>query len=442
MAWRLPSVLLLVSALALPTFVAHSAADAGTTFTLAAPGLPGTHGGVIADAGASPGRALSTSVVVDAPVFTSTVSQGAEPSILVDRLGRGILVGDHLGVSRSTDGGATWTDVTPLFIPGHDPVTGTGIYDGWVVTQDPVSNRIYTSTTDGAVINVASSDDGGATWNLGPSEFVVDVGPIADRPWLAAKGGNTVAMIWNVGGSFEGCSASNDGGTTFTQRSTQTNLRPIGGQPAWDSLGRLAFIGGGTLYRYNGGPCSNAVGSVDLPAHGKQISRQVASDSTGHLYTAIPSANNQQMQLLGFTGTTLAGSKTLVVSGATLKGNTFGTIASRPGEIAVSWYGTTTTGDFNNVNFNGNWNVYVARVKDFWGASPQIRVDQITATPNHVGNFCFGGTSCDTGGSGDRDLLDYYQITYDTAGDLHLAYGHDGATANAEVRYAFLPVWT
>lgn len=384
------------------------------------------------------------------PVFTSTVSNGAEPAILVDRLGRGILVGDHLGVKRSTNGGASWSTVSIPWIPGHDPVFGVGIYDGWVFAQDD-AGTIYASTTDGPVINVASSQDGGATWDVGISTFVVDVSArIADRPWLAARNDGQVAMIWNDGGASQACSYSTDGALTFTKKSLLSNVPPIGGLPAFDKNGGLIFasnggIGGGArnLYRYSGSPCSGGVTTVDMGAAGEQLSTQVVADAAGN-YVARPSADGTKMQILGVPGMTMGGAKTLVVSPATLKGNTFGTIAYREGagEMAVAWYGTATAGDFSEPGFNGQWNVYVARVRDFWTATPQVVVQQVTSTPNHVGDFCFSGTGCDLSGAGDRDLLDYFQITYDAAGQLHLAYGHDGTTANPQVIYARLPALT
>lgn len=384
------------------------------------------------------------------PAFATTVSEGAEPAVLVDKLGRSILIGDHLGVLRSTDDGATWTRISIPWIPGNHRFVG-GIYDGWVFAQDD-AGTIYASTTDGPAINVASSKDGGATWELGASTFVVEAGAIADRPWLAAKGNGIVAMHWNNGGMRQQCAYSTDGALTFPQRTAPGGLSgaaiPIGGQPAWDGNGRLVFAADGfgtaaTLYRYPNPPCGTSVTRLELPPLGNQMSTQVASDD-GKLYIAGPKPDNDGVQLIGLPGFSLVGAKTLVLSPDAHKGTTFTTVATRPGEIAVGWYGTATSGDFQTPGFNGQWNVYVARVKDFWTANPQIRVEQVTTTPNHVGDFCFQGTNCDLQGdaAGDRDLLDYWQMTYDTAGNLHLAYGHDGATANAEVRYARLAAWT
>lgn len=388
------------------------------------------------------------------PAAEARVSTGgAEPAILVDALGRGILVGDNTGVYRSTDGGATWAKMNVPYIrpgvPDVDAVVvgvhgGAGIIsDGWVFAQD-ADGTIYTSTTNGAIINVARSLDGGATWDLTPAGYVEDVGPVADRPWLAARGHGEVAMIWNVGGQTEACAASSNGGLTFEKRSIPApgmsgNGAPIGGRSEFDARGRLLYFGNGgqTLYRYEQGSCGQLMSTMALPAHGAQLSLQATTDATGHVYSAVPTTGNGQMQIWGWNGTKAATFKAVTVSAPSLKGNTFGSIHQQDGEIVVAWYGTETPGNFLDPTFNGEWNVYVAQVRDFWSASPQVVVTRVTTEPNHVGGFCFGGTSCDVGGTpGDRDLLDYFQVIHDAQGNAHVAYAHDGTGSNVEVRYA------
>ena len=77
-----------VALLALPAFADPSVKPTGTTFTLDAP-LGATYDG---------------GVIEGAPFFTATVSNGAEPTILVDKLGRAITEGIQSleGVQRTT----------------------------------------------------------------------------------------------------------------------------------------------------------------------------------------------------------------------------------------------------------------------------------------------------------------------------------------------------
>jgi hypothetical protein len=441
MARRPLLIVLAIAALVLPGCVATlpNAPQAGDATPIATGYAPTTHTNLWLLDGPRP--ALETRVSTG----------GAEPAILADSQGRAILVGDNVGVYRSTDAGATWKRVIVPYVklgvqdvatPAGSITGGQGIIsDGWVFAQD-ADGMLYASTTNGAIINVARSADGGATWDTTPSTYVVDAGPIADRPWLAARGHGEVAMIWNVGGSSESCSYSTDAALTFPHRgvpSTSSAGLPIGGRAEFDSAGRLYYFGngGGTMYRYDQAPCSNLLQKVALPAHGAQLSLQATTDTTGHVYSAVPTSGNGAMQIWGWNGTKAASLKTLTVSGPTLQGNTFGTIHQQGDEIVVAWYGTETGGNFLDPTFAGEWNVYVAQVRDFWTASPTIVVTRVTTVPNHVGGFCFGGTTCDTGTTpGDRDLLDYFQVTHDAQGNAHVAYAHDGTTSNVEVRYA------
>src|SRR5687768_2894805 len=57
----------------------------------------------------------------------SDLSDGAEPSILVDRLGRAIWVGDTSGLTVSFDNGTTWEAGASPFLMSAD---------GWGLAQD------------------------------------------------------------------------------------------------------------------------------------------------------------------------------------------------------------------------------------------------------------------------------------------------------------------
>jgi hypothetical protein len=143
------------------------------------------------------------------------------------------------------------------------------------------------------------------------------------------------------------------------------------------------------------------------------------------------------MQLRGFSSWSASTYKAITVSNATIRSSTYATVASRGnGEVAVAWYGSTTAGDPSST-FSGSWDVYVARVTGFWTATPSVTLEKVTSVSNHVGGFCMNGITCLPGT--DRDLLDYFGIAYDAAGNLHVAYGHDGATSSPSVRYAKLP---
>lgn len=413
---RLGLVLVAFVALTLPVMLPNAAPAVSMLYALAPDGA-------LSVVGESPLRADAT-----------FVSNGAEPHILVDKLGRSILIGDWSGVYMSLDGGASWFENTPPY--ANSPL----LSDGWVFAQDN-AGTIYASTTNGQMINVASSTNGGISWQLNTQTFVTEPHALADRPWLAVKDGGVIALIWNDGQN-ERCSYSTNGGLTWTRALPYTtgSGRPIAGEPAWDRTGKLVYVGGTderTLFRYPTFPCTGALSQIALPAIGKEMQLNVGTDAAGGIYVGAPSGDNKQMTLIGYNGFNASTMKRITVSPPALQNNMFATVSVRnDNEIAVAWYGTTKTGDPTASNFNGHWNVSVARVQNFWSASPTITYQQVTTQPNHVGGFCVDGVFCS--GGADRDLLDYWATAYDTAGNLHLSYGADGATSQARVYYTKL----
>jgi hypothetical protein len=359
------------------------------------------------------------------PAVDVTASRGAEPSILVDRFGPWIWIGDTAGLHRSNNGGATWTTSGNPFPPGM-------FGDGWSLAQDD-DGVLYASTTQGELSVVARSSDNGATWDITPSRYLVEAAPISDRPWIAARGSGEVVLVTNADAT-ETCAYSTDGATTFLNRAVLGGS-PNPGNVVFDAQGRVMYANDGTIFRFSP-KCSIGHSAINLPAHGPQIFVQLAVDDTDHQYVAVPTADNAGMAIIGYSHF-VGAPKVLVVSPPELKENTFGTISVHNGEIAVAWYGSETPGAFTTPGFAGSWNVYTARVKDFWSATPTVSYVRLTTGPNHVGDFCFSGIGCTTG-SGDRSLLDYFGIAHDATGNLHVAYGDDQSAGRVEVRYAKL----
>lgn len=351
-----------------------------------------------------------------------TVSNGAEPVILVTRDGSTILVADYTGMYRSTNGGVSWQRAPDPFLDGI-------FSDGWPLAEDD-TGRIYAAYTNGQIVGVASSANKGVSWDV--VSRVVTASHIADRPWLAARGDGEVALVvWGTRG--EECYRSLDRGATFLDVSLNGNPPPNAGSLSYDPQGRLWYANSDNWYVRSGG-CSGTWVPRAFPAAGAQILTQAAVDSSSRPYTAAPSTSNGQMLIHSRDAT---GLKTLAVSPAGLRSNTFGAIAvdNVTGDVAVSWYASTTAGNPSSQSFSGEWHVFVARVSGYWTATPTVTVTQVTSQPNHVGGFCMGGIGCSTG-TADRDLLDYHGVAFAPDHSIHVAYGHDGATSNAVVRHA------
>src|ERR1041385_5929427 len=116
------------------------------------------------------------------------------------------------GYSRSTDMGATWTDI------GAFPFTESGFPS---VASDNATGRIYFSAlrfgAPGFV--VSSSTDGGATWN-GPTVFVQPSGT-TDRQLIAVdnfagSGNGNLYLSYNLSGDGIRLARSTDFGSTFS----------------------------------------------------------------------------------------------------------------------------------------------------------------------------------------------------------------------------------
>lgn len=372
----------------------------------------------------APAPAFYADASDDGALPVAGVSTGEEPMILV--AGGTLLVGDTAGVHRSTDGGATWTRSAHPFLPG-------AFTDGRALAVDD-AGRLYAAHTQGQFIGVAVSANMGATWEW--TSHVVAANSIADRPWLSAQGDGKVVLVW-YGDFGEQCAYSSDAGRTWTTRTLTGGGVPNAGSVHLDEAGRVWYTNGASIFRWST-PCGAIMRTVPLGASGPQILDQLAVDDAGRAYAALPSFDSSRMEVRGVRNMDASTLKTLSVSPAVLRSNTFGAIATKAdgSELAVAWYGSESAGN-PSASFSGEWNVYVARVTGYWTASPVVTVQKVTTEPNHVGGYCMSGIACTTG-TADRDLLDYFGVAYAPDGTLHVAYGHDGATTNAVVRHAAL----
>src|SRR5439155_3598902 len=149
--------------------------------------------------------------------YTSALSYGR--TIIVGFNDSGSFAsGNHFtGWSRSTDGGATWTDGGTL------PASAAGDAGDPVLARDITSGVIYFATlgfTNGNVIQVFRSTDNGATW-LAPVNGTPG-GASEDKEWITVDNfvgsgnGNVYLVARNFGaGNGIYLYRSTDGGNTF-----------------------------------------------------------------------------------------------------------------------------------------------------------------------------------------------------------------------------------
>jgi hypothetical protein len=99
--------------------------------------------------------------------------------------------------------------------------------------------------------------------------------------------------------------------------------------------------------------------------------------------------------------------------------------AQNPDTIGVGWYGTSETTN----NDNANWNCFYAEVKHATSQSPLIRQAQVSDHYIHAGNISEQGF----GGTANRNLLDYFQISFDPVGAAVVGYSDDHNDYNGNV---------
>lgn len=348
------------------------------------------------------------------------ISPGGEPSILTDREGRAIWIGDTSGIRISEDNGTSWQELETL---------DQRVSDGYTLAQDQ-AGRLYAATTNIPYINVHRYDDGKTRAWTTPA---VDVAPVADRPWLAATGDGTVALIhYDFGRTFsESCARSDDMGVTWTDRNPRIG-DPQAGNLVFGPGGDLYYADGPIVTRLPGGSCNSEPVRADLLPHGDMGSQpmtQVAV-SDAHVYVAVPSKDNDKILLAGMDKGLDGSPRDVVVSPPELGSNTFSTLSVHGDEVAVVWYGSESAGRPWAPDFEGTWSVYAAVVTGFWDAEPEIVHYRVSNRTIHEDTICMGGIGCTEG----RELLDYFMADHDVWGTLHVAYGHDEG-----VRYARVP---
>ncbi|HVF53905.1 MAG TPA: sialidase family protein [Actinomycetota bacterium] len=173
----------------------------------------------------SAGRRSSAEV----DVFT-TGHMAAEPTIGVDEDGTIFTVAIDTGsglprwpVLKSSDGGQTWTDVSPKLPTGE--FTHFTSQDGMLYLDD-ATGRVFMSDFTGPCAPVSFTDDDGETWTTGAACGLADhqnvfAGPPAVSPTVGYP--NVVYYCAVDGGALQeastmtGCVKSLDGGRTYVR---------------------------------------------------------------------------------------------------------------------------------------------------------------------------------------------------------------------------------
>ena len=367
--------------------------------------------------------------------------ESGEPTIGVDRKGTVFFPGDTFDTPggelarnlemRSTDGGKTWTDVSPKLAnvgPDSHPVTLDTI-----TYVDKEYGRLFSVDTYAAEGSaIAFSDDRGATWtsSFAPAAGVNDhetitAGVVPEGsplvtldpkfPKIVYYCVNTVAEV--------SCSRSLDGGVTFTQMGTPfpTHTLPanilcssLTGHLQTDLKGDLflpsAFNGGGGC-----GVPSVAVSTdggtswVDHPVsqiHDSFNAMDLGIDPEGNLYVVWQDDKWNLPYLSTSRDMGAHWSTPVMVAPPNVKAANFPSVAAGDkGRVVITFPGTADP-HANTDNLHSPWSYYVVFSQNALAAHPTF-VSQVAAIPASLG----GGTIVHRGACNGRcggmfDFLD------------------------------------
>jgi hypothetical protein len=277
-----------------------------------------------------------------------------------------------------------------------------------------------------ANISTQRSTDRGVSFLENPAGSASGGTPVDDRQWLEFFGNNTVYLMYRT---FEPAvtqiQRSIDGGLTYGPATTAGAIGQAGGIDVDQNDGTV-YVSGSTGQVCVGIPPLAGLAPVTYTCH------TAASDPNGvaHLFFPVKVAPD------GTAYVAYSNDHAIYLAHSTDKGNTWSqpvrvsdgpeTLTSLlpaietgalPGSVGVAWYGTPNPTNDDSAN----WKVFYAQTFNAKAASPTFR--QVTAGDHviHGSNISEGGTL----GNANRNLLDYFQISFDPTGAAVIDYTDD-----------------
>ncbi|MFP5372355.1 MAG: sialidase family protein, partial [Actinomycetes bacterium] len=297
-----------------------------------------------------------------------------EPTIALDKQGNAFFpasffedpaygAGGHAYLMRSSDQNGSWQDIEPATSVGADPPRDL---DPWVYA-DPDTGRVFDIGLLVAGSYMSFSDDAGETWTstflsdpgINDHQSIVTAVPPAGNPTMVPRDPAFPKIVYYCvnGVARHGCSASRDGGVTFTSTggSPYTGVDVDGdgfcgaltGHVQADGEGRL-FIPSGRCGKpqisvsEDGGVTWQQV-DVSAKVGAADTHSEVAVDKAGNLYYLW----HDNVHFLPFMATSTDHGKSwsdpvMVAPPGVFSVNLPTIVAGEPGRVAMTWAGSTT----------------------------------------------------------------------------------------------------
>lgn len=374
-------------------------------------------------------------VSLEWPGAEPVIASAPDGTLYVEGVG-GTGDGNVNKVWRSSDVGATWTDITPAG-PGQERSN-----DGFVAVAS--DGTVYAANVFSLTFQVYRSEDEGRTWT---KLAMPPVPPLMHRHWILPSGDSTLHVaVEALPPSFAPYLAglpppeaealdgqagmwyyrSDDRGETW---SAPVQIDPIVNFAGQSNMvvsadGQRLYVAryvepaAPTSYTYDDGRWY-LLASED---GGATWERREMFDLTSEMSTAVPSLAIDAANALHFAWSQQVGEVSRVMlSGSTDGGRTWsppfapttnGThamawIVPRGEGLGLMWYEAEAQGTASQVD--SMWRIRYAEVDDPLGAAPIVRDVLVTPESVHDGNICAKGPACE--GEEDRSLLDYPWMT-------------------------------
>jgi hypothetical protein len=288
------------------------------------------------------------------------------------------------------------------------------------------------SSLAAANISTGVSIDLGKTFSKNPAGNSTGGVSADDREWEEFLGSSSVYMLYRtLQPAVTQIQRSDDGGKTFLAAKTAGQIGQVGQIDVHQKTGAVYASG------------SNGIVAVGLPATpGAEPltynNYQAATDPNGvaHLFfltkvaddetpngTVYVCYSNDKDVLLKHSvdqGKTWS-APVRVNDGTTTLTNVFPWMETGPtqGSVGVVWYGTTNPANDDKAE----WKVYYAQSFNATSATPTFRIAEVTEPEHviHASNISEGGLT----GAANRNLIDYFQVSFDPQGAAVIAYTDD-----------------
>jgi hypothetical protein len=223
---------------------------------------------------------------------------------------------------------------------------------------------------------------------------------------------------------------STDGGLTYGPAQTAGLIGQVGSIDVHQKSGRVYVSGstGQVCHSTAALPDGTAIGYVCTQAASGDVANiffpvKVADDGTPFGTAYVPYSNGQQIFLVHSTdGGDTWSAPVRVSNGPEARTNLLPWMETGPtqGSVGIVWYGTSEETNNNNAN----WKVFFAQSFNATADNPTFR--QVVASDhfNHATNISLMGLD-PTGEGANRNLIDYFQISFDPLGAAVVAYTDD-----------------